>query len=215
MMRRLNAFLGFMGLLILFVFNMQVSGKMVVNYSDASFEEQSRGQMETYVVEAAGYFLKSQSDLFLFLNKIELSDLEGADFTALRSIIDNAAANMQNANAKYSELTAAADSRSYNQTLLDQLTAFDYHSFRENKGLNRVIYDEVEAYLKVGDVRGVYHKLNSDTQYILGLLAVLKSAVDRGTLPAMEDVWKTSRAYANAFLFGQYTAEIFYEITGK
>lgn len=153
--------------------------------------------------------------MFLFLNKIELSDLEGTDFTELQSIIEKAVVDMQNANAKYSELIALADSTSYNQEVLNRLTAFDHAAFKNSKGLNSVIYDDVKVYLQIGDVRGIYHKLYLDTQQILDQLNVIKSAVDAGTLPDMPDVWQANRAYANTFLFGQYTAEIFFEITGK
>ncbi|NIM12209.1 MAG: hypothetical protein GTO45_08860 [Candidatus Aminicenantes bacterium] len=204
-----------LGTLVVLAFNVQAVAKIVMNYSDSSFEEQSRGQMETYVVEAAGYFLKSHSDMFLFLNKVEMSDLEGTDFAGLQSIIDCAVVNMQNAQAKYSELTALADSTPYDQTVLQQLAVFDYAAFRDSKGLNSVIYSDVKAYLQSGDVRGVYYKLYWDTQQILDLLILLKSAVDADTLPDMPDVWRANRIYSDTFLFGQYTAEIFYEITGK
>jgi hypothetical protein len=205
----------FLGVFVLFAFNTQVTARFVGNLSESSFDRQTRGQISTYVMEAAGYFLKSQSDMFLFLNKVELSDLEGTDFTELQSIIDMVVVNMQNAQAKYSELTALADNTPYDQTVLQQLAVFDYAAFRDSKGLNSVIYNDVEAYLQVGDVRGFYQKLYLDTQQILDLLAVLKSAVYANTLPGMEDLWQANRAYANTFLFGQYAAEIFYEITGN
>jgi hypothetical protein len=205
----------FLGVFFLFAFNMQSTARFVGNLSESSFDRQTRGQISTYVMEAAGYFLKSQSDMFLFLNKVELSDLEGTDFTELQTIIENAVLELQNANTKYSELIALADNTPYDQTVLQQLAVFDYAAFRDSKGLNSVIYDDVEAYLQLGDVRGVYHKLYSDTQQILDLLIVLKSAVDANTLPDMSDVWQANRAYANTFLFGQYAAEIFYEITGN
>jgi hypothetical protein len=204
-----------LGTLVVLTFNMPAAAKIVMNYSDSSFEEQIRGHMGTYVVEAAGYFLKSQADMFLFLSKIELSELEGTDFSELQTVIDRAVFNMRNANTKYSELAAAADAANYNQTVIDQLVSFNYVKFQKSKGLNRVVCDEVEAYLGAGDVRGVYYKLYRDTQQILDLLTVLKSAVDTNTLPGMEDLWRANRSFSNTFLFGQYAAEIFYEITGK
>jgi hypothetical protein len=205
----------FLGVFVLLAFNTQVTARLVGNFSESSFDEQDRGQINTNVMEAAGYFLKSQSDMFLFLTKIERSDLEGTDFSELQSIIENAVIDMRNANTKYRELTVLANRTSYNQEVLNRLTAFNYAAFKNSKGLNSVIYDDVKVYLQIGDVRGIYHKLWLDTQQILHQLNVIKSAVDAGMLPDMQDVWQTNRAYSNTFLFGQYIAEIFYEITGK
>lgn len=187
----------------------------VVNGSEAAFEEPGRTTVRDNVEEAAGYFLKSQSDLLLFLNHIELSRLNGVDYTELRGLINSAIAHMENAKTKYTQLTQIADYAPYHQDTVTALINFNYSWFQENNALNSVIFNDVEAYLSVGDIRGTYHKILADTQSLLDMLTIVKSSVDSDTFPGIADLRRINQSYSETLLFGQYTAEIFSEITGK
>ncbi len=206
------------GLLVVFilcVFQMNAFSRLVFNGTPEGFVGPDQPVIEGYVVEGAGYFLKSRSDTLLLFNKIELSDLNGVNYAELQQLVDNALANMQNAKAKYTSLTQIADTALYDQTIIDRLSGFDYYTFQQAKGLNSVIFGQVEAYLGTGDVRGIYHKILSDTQAIVDKLTVVKSAIDTGTLPGTSDLWRLNQSYSDTQLLGQYAAEIFYDITGK
>ena len=166
-------------------------------------------------MEAAGNFLQSHSAFLLFLTRIELSELNGLDYSELRQIIGNTIGYMENARANYTDLVERADNATYDQGITKTLMNFDYQSFSEQKSLNKQIFSEVKSYLDSGDTRGIYYKILSDTQLILAQLTVIKSAVDSRMFPAMSDLWRVNQIYAETLLFGQYTAEIFYDITGK
>jgi len=205
----------FVGIFILCFFHMQGIAKIIMNNSEIGFEEPGRTGIRSYVIEAAGYFLKSQSDFLLFLNKIEMEEINGVNYAELQQVIHNAVVNMENARAKYNDLTQLADNTPYDQPTITELMAFNYTLFQGSKGLKSVIFNEVETYLSSGDVRGVYHQLEVDTQSILDQLTVIKAAVDAEVIPETSDLWQVNKSYCETLLFGQYAAEIFYDVTGK
>lgn len=201
--------------LILCVFQMNAFSRLILNGTEAAFHQPEQTEIERYVMEGAGYFLKSHSDTLLLLNKIELSDLNGVDYSELQQLAADALTNMQNAKATYFSLTQIADTALYEQTVIDLLPVFNYNSFQQAKDLNSVTFGRAEAYLGAGDVRGIYHKILSDTQTIIDKLSVVKSAVDTGLLPETSDLWRLNQSYSETQLLGQYVAEVFYDITGK
>lgn len=204
-----------MGVLILCVFQMYGFSRFMLNGTDEAFTEQQQPVIKSYVMEGAGYFLKSQADTLLLLNKIELSDLNGLNYTELQQLLNNAIINMENARAKYTALTQTADTATYQASIIDRLTIIDYYSFQQTNGLNSVIFNQAVSYFNSGDIRGLYHKILSDTQAILDKLTFIKSYIDTNTLPQTSYFWRLNQSYSDTLLSGQYAAEIFYNITGK
>lgn len=204
-----------MGLFIVGFFHIQGFAKLIANTSEIGFEEPGRSGIRPYVIDAAGSLLISRSDFLLFLNKIELEEINGIDFTELQQIINNAVAHMENAKAIYTDLTQLADSTAYDQSTINNLMNFNYSSFQNNKGLNSVIFNKVGTYLNCGDIRGLYHQLLADTQSILDRLIVIKSVVDDEVIPGNSDLWQINQSYVETLLFGQYAAEIFYDLAGN
>jgi hypothetical protein len=205
----------FLGIFILCFFHMHGIAKYIANSSELGFEEPGSTGIRTYVIEAAGGFLNSQSDFLLFLNKIEMEEINGVDFAELQQVIHNAVVHMENARAKYNDLAQLADNTTYDQPTITVLMGFAYTSFQETKGLNGVIFNEVKAYLIGGDIRGLYHRLLANTQPILDQLTVIKSVVDAQVIPENSNLWRVNQAYSEMLLFGQYAAEIFYDVAGK
>ncbi len=202
-------------LLAFFIFSLSVYSKIIANISEEAYRESEKNLVRVDVVEAAAFYLKSQSDVLLLSNKIELADIYAADYPGLRDIVNSAISNMESANAKYAELGQITENSSYNLTTTDNLKNFDYASFREaNKG-NSTAAGKACDFLKNGDVTGVYSQLLSDTRLILDRLTIIRSALEKDTMPLTSELWKLNRSYAETLLFGQYVAEIFYQVTGK
>lgn len=212
---KLSILKAFLGVLALCVFQMNAFSRFILNSTSEGFAESDQPAIEGYVIEGAGYFLKSYSDLLLLMNKIELSDMYGVDYAELQQLVNSALSNMENSREKYTSLTQIADKAPYKQTVIAQLTAFDYNSFGQAKELNGVITGKMETYLGFGDVRGIYHKILTDTQAIIDKLIIVRSAVDTGILPVTSDLWRLNESYLDTLFLGQYAAEIFYNITGK
>jgi hypothetical protein len=165
--------------------------------------------IRTGVIEGAGYFLSSYSDILAFLNKIELAELKGIDYAELQKIIAGAVENMTNAKNTYLTLTQTADVTPYNLEVIEKLIAFDYGAFRREKQLNRVVFSQVESFLARGDIRGVYHRFLSIAEELLVRLNTIKADVDAGRFPFSEALWELNQDAAQALLFGQYTTEVF------
>jgi hypothetical protein len=211
-------------LLILFSLNIQIHGMIWANdscraYRDGCSTSGSVGDTLTYkksdltlghlVIEGAGYFLKSNSDMQLFLNQIELSGLNGMDYKAVTEILNSAIENMERARILYENLIALAKVTPYNTEVITILINFDYTGFQIEYGLNTEIFKSVEELLNRGDVTGIYIHLKSCMDSMMPLLNRLKTFVDNEKFPEIEDVLELNQLYANALLFGQYVAQVF------
>jgi hypothetical protein len=168
--------------------------------------------IENYVVRGAGYFLNGYANSLLFLNTVELSELDGLQFNQLTKMIGDAAADMENAYVTYAALDQEAALTPYNPDVIRLLEVFDYNGFMVKKNLNPLILKKVEGYLSKGDIRGVYHYLYTSVESILPIQYRLKAAVEAGKAPDAADLWLLNQMYSDTLLFGQYVAQIFYEI---
>jgi hypothetical protein len=163
------------------------------------------------LIKGGGYFLKSHSDLLLFLNKIELSELKGMDYFELKNIINSAIENMEYANETYINLISIAKITPYNPYVIEKLQLFDYPGFKEENKLNSEIFIQVEAYLSKGDITGSYIHLNSYMDSILDKLDKIKLNIYSNTFPEITELWSINQKYAETMLFGQYLAQVFIE----
>jgi hypothetical protein len=176
--------------------------------STSGIKENSTG-IEGLIMAGAGYFLRSQADFLLFLNKIEMSALEGLNYPELQTVLNSAAANLEKAKEEYGRLVEVAYATPYRQEVWEHLKAFDYDGLLAEKGLNAVIFKDMEKYLKAGALRGLHERALADTVNILSMLYRLRPMIDSGQFPVLEDLWRLNQAYAQAHLLGQYTSEVF------
>ncbi|UCH97374.1 MAG: hypothetical protein JSV88_11125 [Candidatus Aminicenantes bacterium] len=161
------------------------------------------------IIEGAGYFLKSHSEMLMLLNKVELSELTGPDYPGMQTLVNNALDNMEKASETYKNLIAAAKETPYNPEVITKLIMFDYETFRETNGLNKDIFSRIKKYLAKGDVTGVYVLLESDMALIIQQLKVVQSSMDAGVFPGISLLWRLNQKYSESLLSGQYTAEVF------
>ncbi len=215
------------GVLALTLLNISAFGVMKGNDSEGAFDTPDAPgaesvfsatvsvSMKQNIVQGACYFMQSYSDSLLFLDKIEQSELTGADYSEMQKRLTGAIEKMEKARSTYSNLKEMADVTPYNLGMIYELWFFDYQSLQAKNTLNSVIFLEVQNYLRKGDVRGVYAKMRLNTIGLLNLLNKIKNDVDAGKLPALSYIWKLNQSYSEAMLFGQYVAEVFCTISGK
>jgi hypothetical protein len=189
------------------------SDKAFTGGGDGNRAEYSLGgpsnTLRGYLIEGAGYFLDSYSDMLAFLKKVEVSELQGVDFGQLRDLVNNAVTHMENANTAYVNLKGLADSTPYNPDMIWELTHFNYNNFQRDNNLNKPIFKSLQDYLWWGDVRGAYNQMLADTVTIANVLYKIKAAVDAGNLPDASFMWEANQAYSESLLFGQYMAAVF------
>ncbi|UCH97952.1 MAG: hypothetical protein JSV88_14150 [Candidatus Aminicenantes bacterium] len=200
---------------IVSIFCIKLLPYLKFNGSETAFdqgEQENRCEMKRLISTGAGYFLRSQSDFLLFLDKIEMSDPEGINYIELQSLVQGSIDNLENAKQEYNCLKDIAASTPYQPDMIEKLKTFDYNAFIKEKGLNAVIFKDLETYLKKGDIRGMYSRECVEISKILALLEKVKILTDAGQFPDLEDLWRLNQAYSQSLLFGQYAAEVFARI---
>ncbi|MCP4146105.1 MAG: hypothetical protein GY757_00005 [bacterium] len=164
------------------------------------------------IVEGGGYFFQSSAAFHQLLSQYELSEIKGADFNAMKMSLKTAVVDLERAHETYRQLKDLAYMTPYNQEVIDKLFAFKYFQFREARGLVPVIFRDVWRHLVFGDVRGVYEEFHYRTGQILETLTAIQKDVDAGIMPDLDTLWRINQEYAEFKLFGQYVAEVFYNL---
>jgi hypothetical protein len=206
-------------LLILLVSGGYQYGYIAHNYTCIVYPEQcpdgkeiSGQPLGILIVEAASFFLQSNSDYQSFLKNFENSAICGVNFATYRELIDNAVENIESAHLKYLKIWEIAKSLDYDPLVLAKLERFDYQKFQEENHLNPSIFKEVSEFLKTGNVTGIYERSYNNTGDILRELRTIKISIDSGRLPAVKDCWRINQGYLGLELFGQYVSQVFFEI---
>lgn len=198
--------------------------RIVANWTDEAYvpttdprlKTASSSSMNTNIIEGAGYMLAGYSDYLLFLNKIELSELKGIDYTELKILIDRAISNIEQATDMYRNLYNIALTTPYNSSMIDKLKTFDFVSFEKEKRLTSSVFKKVAIYLAIGDVNGMYNRLILECENILSRMKSIKEAIDTETFPEISDLWRLNQNFSELSLFGQFNAEVFNRIiTGE
>ena len=200
---------------LLVCFNAHLNAAMFANESPRAFNGDKKSSTPTIsqlVIESGTYFLKSNSDMLLFLSMIESSESSEPDFKALQEAINSTIDNMENAKTACYQLKNLTAVTPYNQEVISKLIVFNYTNFQNEKGLIPVIFDKVIQFLKNGDVRGVYDEFYNYFNGILEVLYDLQKDVDNSTFPELSTLWHINQKYSEVKLFSQYVAEVFYEI---
>ena len=202
----------FVGLIILIFVNINAYSLLVGNYSECGFGGGKSMTIRTYIINGAGYFLNSYSGIQTFLNRVELSEMNGTDYKEMREILYKTIEDMEKAKDSYYNLKQEAENTPYNPVMINLLLAFDYDKFQEERGLNLTVFDDVKNYLSKGDIRGIFSTILSNSESILEQLYTIKEWVDADKFPEIFTLWRVNQAYMETQLFGQYSSEVLNEI---
>jgi len=150
------------GIFIFLLINMNAFSIIYINGAGEGYEGGGDGDktsgynhsIETYVIEGAGYFLNGHSSIQVLLNRLELQDVKGVDYTELHRLINNALENITHAAQTYEQLIETAEATPYNLDFIEKLKDFDYKTYLKENGLNEVVFKNVETYLSAGDITG-------------------------------------------------------------
>ncbi|MCP5054795.1 MAG: hypothetical protein GY940_46955 [bacterium] len=164
------------------------------------------------IINGAAYLLKAGSDINRLSEKIELSDIQEADFYGMYNLTGSAIHHLEAMAEVYRQIVDRANNTPYDDAVTDKLREFHYTAFRNEKRLVKDVFDRVEDYLSVGDVRGVYAKISSDVTGMLNRLYTLRWSLYWGHDPKNETIWDLNMEMAEIHLFGQFVARVFREI---
>jgi hypothetical protein len=144
-----------------------------------------------------------------------MAEMMGLNFTTLRGTLYEAIKNMELAKDMYTSLVETTRVTPYKLSVIEKLKKLDYEALQIRNGLNITTFKKVEQYLHKGDVNGLFTQVMVDSEMILDMLYVLKGTVDTEQVPFNKDLWKLAQAYSEFHMFGQYAAQIFYEVSGS
>lgn len=183
-------------------------------YNNCDPEGESRGRASgpsigQLVIQGGGYFLASNSEMLKFLNRIEMSGLNGTNNEELQEIIGHAISNLESARDIYKNIISIAKETPYDQLVILRLKLFDYQGYLEEHGLNGEVFSRVKNYLISGDVTGAYVQIKTDMEFILEQLYQIQAAVDANEFPSISLLWRVNQNYNLLSLFGLYLSEVF------
>ena len=114
------------------------------------------------------------------------------------------------------DLKNLAASIPYDYALIGKLKSFDYQTFfKNNPGLNPAVFQNVEFFLKSGDVKGAFDYMYEGATEIFNKLNLIKESTDIATLPKISELWRLNQMYSNTLLFGQYITQLICEVKGN
>ena len=127
------------------------------------------GAIGSLTVDAASNFLQSNADVLLFLNEVEISEYNGFNFVRALELVVSAIEKLEKARADYAQMSTLSDSPCHGMVMSGKLQTFDYGRLVAEEQLNKEIMGLAAAYLVKGDVAGVYKKMLTDVDAILGM----------------------------------------------
>jgi hypothetical protein len=204
--------------MILLMVYSHVYGWFAFNGSGQAYTTDGDGEIALYysyqsidqlIIESAGHFFGSYSDMLLFLKKMELSELNNVDYGELQKVLGSSLESLERAKAQYSTLINYARMASYNPSCIKKLILFDYYGLQREKRLNYSIFRKVVGFLSVGDVTGAYEFFYGDLKKLYKQLEELKRSVDNLRIPSLSQIRQTNQCYSEMMLFAQYVAEVF------
>ncbi len=167
--------------------------------------------VEKIVIEAAGHFLKAQSEMLHFCKLYELQD-RGIDYDQWQTSLEKTTRHIQNAKESYLKLVTTAKNTPYNRLTVSSLKAFAYDSFMEEHRLNSDVFQRVEALLSAGNIDGIFVSVLKIIVQIEKLLQQISDAAAAGTVPELSTVWRINQFFTENHLFGQYVARVFFKL---
>jgi hypothetical protein len=171
--------------------------------------------MGSLIQAGGGYFLKANSDFCLVLQKVELSDPATINNYEIQGLLKNVRSNLLLAINNYRNLKMLADTTPYDPYIVEKLKRFDYDTLKAKRFHNGETWAEVRKYLLSGDVRGIYAKILSTLEELNKMIdgVYISTSSTAGIFPDLEVLYNMHSIFCESAMFGQYTAEVFFEIS--
>ncbi len=170
---------------------------------------------EFFIVQGATSFLDAYANIMEYLKITEAITVDGENAREIMVLLEKAALSMRQANQHYRDLYAAAVISPLDPIIITALGKFDYAQFAltQRQYINQEIFNEVKAYLSIGDILGLYSRIVERTEQMSEQLTQLILASNEGKTVSLTETWKINQMLASHLLFGQYPAQIFHSLS--
>ncbi len=185
---------------------------VVFNDIPPGFKSRSIQAMESQTIEGTSSFLKSNADVFLLLNEVEIGYPNNLNFSYALSLTESAISKLEQARARYQEIISLTQDSSYADDRVERLRQFNYTQFARDNNLNGEVMKGLQKYLVKGDIVGLYAKNIANMNNILRLLGEIKTQLNEGTPPPISSFWSLLQHYSDAILLGNYATIVFNHI---
>lgn len=185
---------------------------VVFNDIPPAFNSRSTQAMESMTIEGTSSFLKSNADVFLLLNEVEIGYPDNLNFANALALTESAIGKLEEARAQYQEIIAVSQGSTYVDSRIKSLRQFNYAQFALQNNLNSEVMKSVQKYLAQGDIVGLYIKNIANMNNILRLLTEIKVQLGEGTTPPISNFWSLLQQYSDSILLGNYATIVFNHI---
>jgi hypothetical protein len=176
------------------------------------FPKKTSLQIGSLITDSASQLLQSASEAFLFMNEVEIAELNGLNFGAALQRVDLASAKVEQALKIFNEIIAVGSETGYDEVRIEKLKAFNYEQFARENGLNRETMTLVAKYLSQGNVLGFYYAHVANLKKLLNILNVIKKNLLDGKLSENKVLWSLLHQYNSTMMFSNYASLVFYTI---
>ena len=172
----------------------------------------NKSQMNDYIIEGTSSFLKSNADVLLLLNEVELAEKYPFNYDHAYQLVVSAIEKLEISKENYNVAIESGERFTKDRENIKKMMTFSYDSFVEENKLNVKIMNEVKVFLQNGDFLGVYKKCTAEFDDILITLNDIKEKLSRGIKPEINLFWKLLQQYTTLAQTGNYATLVFYSM---
>ena len=173
------------------------------------FDSPDARNVETLTIDGTSYFLKSNADVFLLLNEVEIGYPNALHFQNALGLTRSALNKLNIARERYLQIINLASGSGYTGHKIQRLNQFNYAGFADSHNLDGKIMKQVELYFKHGDIIGLYRENIKNIDSILLLLGDIETQLSEGTAPPISSFWSLLQQFSSAVILGNYSTMVF------
>lgn len=167
--------------------------------------------MSDLIVNSAKEFFWGYIGTLNILVAVEEKDSVRVNYDDLEVLIDTSIDHISFMRDYYSSLVTIASNSEYKLVEIEKLTDFDYIAFKQKYPVNSSVYNDVQYYLKNGQVSESYVHMQGLIDCLMVDLNVVKKDIELKTIN-IQNYLNLNNSFSELNLFGQYIANIFLEI---
>lgn len=179
-----------------------------VNGGPILFPYTQRDQIESLTIEAASNFLKSNAEVFLLLNEVEISQ-NGLNFDKALNFTNSALDKLEYTKRDLSDIIQIGKISGYDKEIVNRLKNFRYDTFVYDNKLVKDVFERLLPYFTTGDIIGFYQIMLNDLEEISIKLHSIKNQLEINSQPSLEEFWLLLQKNSETILLGNYATLVF------
>jgi hypothetical protein len=168
------------------------------------FPDPDQEIIEGNIIDGATFYFRGKAAAMNIFAVGESGAKSLFDFSSALSYTYTAIEYLQKAKSSYLKAYNLGKAAGYVKSSQDVLVNFDYDTFADEQGLNKIIMERVKAYLGKGDVTGFYLQAVKYVDEISEILTIIENDLEKGVKPDTRVFWRLLQKFSESTLFGNY-----------